>query len=106
MTVWAENLSVLCDQVTDIREFERKEDVRAMFLFALFMVNFLGSKGYEYRGHNIKYLGWQSLLVVKASAGDTPLVAFVNERTPISCMRVFCRKFEEDRVSWQADKFA
>jgi hypothetical protein len=105
MNVWREDLEDLQAQFTDFRVYE-KEDVQAGLLFLFHLVDFLDECGYEYRGHNIKYMGWQTLLVVKATLEGTPLVAFVNERSTTRCMRIFCRKLVEKRVTWQEDRFA
>jgi hypothetical protein len=98
-------LDSLAEQITDYRLYE-KQDVASVLLFGFHAVDFLHMHGYEYRGHNIKDMGWCFLLVVKATLEDTPLVAFINERTPAHCMRVFIRRLEEKRVKWQEDKFA
>ncbi|MCK4626720.1 MAG: hypothetical protein KAV00_15510 [Phycisphaerae bacterium] len=103
--VWEDNLGVLLAQVTDHRLYE-EQDVKAGLLFVFHPEDLLSKFGCEYKGHNVASLGWCYRLIIKVVMDGIPLVAFINEGTPTRCMRVFVRKLEEGRVTWQKDKYA
>jgi hypothetical protein len=105
MSTWRDQYDALVAQVKDTRVY-KEQDVAAVLLFGFHMVDFLHGKHIEYRGHNMSNKGWCYLLVVKVTIADTPLVVFISERDPISCMRIFIRQVEEDRVKWVEDKYA
>jgi len=83
-----------------------REHVRIWWRWHDMLVNLLQASGVFYRGESIKNQGWATLLVVKGAVDGTPVVAFVTERTPTDCMRVFLRQVDERRVEWKEDKFA
>lgn len=105
MSTWRDQLDALVSQVSDTRVY-KQEDVATVLLFGFHIVDFLHGHGIEYRGHNIANKGWCYMLLVKVVIADTPLVVFISEREPITCMRIFIRQVEEQRVKWCEDKFA
>jgi len=105
MSAWRENLGSLTGQVKDHRIYE-KQDVDSVLLFCFHLEDLMSNCGAELRGWNVASLGWCYRLIVKATIDDTPLVAFISERTTSHCMRVFLRQMEEKRVKWSLDRFA
>lgn len=83
-----------------------REDVIVWARWHMMLVNCFEEVGWVYRGESFKDQGWATLLVVKGAHEGTPLVAFVTERTPTDCMKVFLRQMDEGRVEWREDKFA
>lgn len=105
LSVWRKNYESLCSQVSDYRVYD-KQDVASILLFGFHIVDFLHNHGIEYRGHNLKNMGWATMLVLKVTIGETQLVGFVTEQNPAHCMRIAVRKIEENRMEWTTDKFA
>ena len=83
-----------------------REEVEVWARWHLLLVNCFEQRDWIYRGESFKDQGWAMLLVVKGAHEGTPLVAFVTEKTPTDCMRVFLRMMDEGRVEWREDKFA
>lgn len=89
---------------TDQR-FATREDLFCMAMFHLYIVNLLEAYGWSYRGHSYRYRLPLGNLVVKATINGVPMVVFTTGATTISCIRIFFRKMEEDRLMWVKDKY-
>lgn len=61
--------------------------------------------GWTIEGCSFSQRGANTLLVVKATHEETPLVAYCTEKTPTGCVVAFSRAYIMDRVRWHADKF-
>jgi hypothetical protein len=82
------------------------EDLKAMAMFIVYLVNLLEDHGLGYRGHSLRETGALTLLVVRATAGDDPVCCFISARTSLDCIVVFLRQLDEHRLGWRHDKFA
>lgn len=82
-----------------------RSEVAVWARWHLGIVNQMEATGWQYRGMTLKYQGWKSLLVVKATHEGTPYVAFITERDTTACMRAYMRMFDQDRVKWKKDQF-
>lgn len=79
---------------------------RCLVWFFLYGQNVLSQKGMVWRGCVFRQEETSCLLVVKAGPVDTPQVGFVTGRTPIDCVRIFCRRWHDETQEWYEDKFA
>ncbi len=89
---------------TDER-FASKEELRAMAMFHLYLVNLAEDDGWCYDGHSFKVSTGMSCLVVKSSIEGTPWVVFTNGRSSISCIKIFIRKLEAGVLEWREDRY-
>jgi hypothetical protein len=89
-----------------IEDKAERQAVHGAIRYMLHIVDFLADAGLDYRGQSVKYMGWASLLVVKAAREGIPLVAFTTERDPPTCMWSFVERLRDGRVTWEKDKFA
>lgn len=90
---------------TDHR-FVSREDIEALAMFVMYIVNLADAGGWLYRGHSFRMGVGLSTLVVKAMLDDTAVVCFVSGKTFVNCVRIFLRKLDEDVVEWRQDKYA
>ena len=89
---------------TDAR-FVSADEIRTMAMFHMYLVNLAEAGGWVYRGHSWRQSEYLGCLVVKASMDGAPFVVFTNAKTPVSSMRIFLRKLEEDFLEWMPDKY-
>lgn len=89
---------------TDHR-FVSAEQIEALAMFHLYLVNLAEEDGWSYVGHSIKIGSPMSCLVVKSRHEDLPMVVFTNARTTTDCIRIFLRKLEMGLLEWMVDKF-
>lgn len=82
-----------------------QEDLWAMAMFNLYLVNLASEDGWEYYGHSFKNSAPLAILVVKATMDGLPVVVFTSGRDPMGCIRIFIRKLEQGLLEWSADKF-
>lgn len=85
--------------------FVSRDQVRALAMFALYIVNLSDYHGWRYDGHSYKVGVAFNTLVIKATFNGAPVVSFVSGRTFVNCVRIFFRRLEEDTVEWRDDKF-
>lgn len=83
----------------------RQEDLYAMAMFTLYLVNLSDEDGWQYDGHSHKVALPLGCLVVKATMEGIPVVVFTSGRTAIACIRIFIRKLEQGLLEWVPDKF-
>lgn len=60
----------------------------------------MGLCGYTFRHNHAN-----TLLTVKVTEGDTPLVAFVTAPTTVGCVSKFIDLLFANKVKWQRDKY-
>ena len=89
---------------TDER-FVSRDQIRALALFTMYIVNLAEAEGWVYCGHSLKVGLVMCTLVVKAYNGDLPEVVFTSARTPIGCVVTFIRKYEMGVLEWRPDKY-
>ena len=89
---------------TDER-FISRQDLRAVAMFAVYLVNLLGTEGATYDGHSLTIKTPMCLLVVRGTIDGVPHIVFTSGRTPTACTRIFMRKLEEGLLEWRPDKF-
>lgn len=89
---------------TDER-FVTRQQLWAMSMFFLYLVNLSETDGWSYDGHSLKVGAPMCTLTVKAHIEGTPQVVFTSGRTPMGCVRVFIRKLEEDLLEWRPDQY-
>lgn len=82
-----------------------KEDLWAMAMFNLYIVNLAEADGWHYYGHSFKNSQPLAVLVVKATLDDLPVVVFTSGRDTMGCIRIFIRKLEQGLLEWTKDKF-
>lgn len=89
---------------TDAR-FVSSDQIRAMAMFHLYLVNLAEDDGWEYDGHSFKIGAPMCTLTVKATIGGVPQVVFTSARTSIACVVVFVRKLEGELLEWRDDRY-
>lgn len=89
---------------TDHR-FVSREELRALAMFSLYLVNLAEADGWEYVGHSFKRGAVMSTLVVKAIKDELPVVVFTSARGHTSCVVVFLRKLDAGVLEWRDDRF-
>lgn len=89
---------------TDERMITR-EQLWALSMFFLYLVNLSEEDGWDYDGHSMKVGSPMCTLTVKAHLEGIPYVVFTSGRTTISCVRVFIRKLEEGLLEWRPDQY-
>lgn len=89
---------------TDQR-FVSREQIRALAMFSLHLVNLLEAQGWAYYGQSHRQKGAMGCLVVKADHEGTPHVVFTNARTHTSCIVIFLRRLEAGALEWRPDKY-
>lgn len=82
-----------------------KEQLRAMAMFFMYIVNLSEDDGWVYDGHSLKVGVPLCTLTVKAHIEGVPYVVFTSSRTTIGCVRVFIRKLEEGLLEWCPDQY-
>ncbi len=87
------------------QRFVSREDLEAISMFSLYLVNLLDARGRVLYGHTHAQKGKMGCLVVKADYEGTPQVVFTNARTYPACIRIFLRRLQEDALDWRADKY-
>lgn len=89
---------------TDER-FISRDELRALAMFNLYLVNLAEQDGWEYYGHSYKAGTPMGCLVVKATIDGVPQVVFSSGRTPTNCVRIFIRNLGDGLLNWQRDKY-
>lgn len=89
---------------TDHR-FVSADQLEALAMFYLYLVNLAEEDGWAYAGHSMKLGTPMCCLVVKSWHDDIPMVVFTNARTPVGCIRIFLRKLDQGLLEWMKDKF-
>lgn len=82
-----------------------ERDHRALVWFFVYVQNAFSQFDREWVGASFRQRGEICNLVVKSRTNGTQQVAFVTGRTPTVCVRIFARKWYEDRVEWHNDKY-
>lgn len=95
--------AVLADW-TDER-FISRQQLRALAMFYMYLVNLSEADGWVYDGHSFKVGTPMSCLTVKATIDGIPQVVFTSGRTAISCVVTFVRKLEEGWLEWRNDRY-
>lgn len=85
--------------------FVSREDLWAMAMFNLYLVNLSEGDGWQYDGHSFKNSLPLGILVVKATLDGIPVVVFTSGRTPMGCVRIFIRKLEQGLLEWVPDRY-
>lgn len=89
---------------TDER-FVSREQVRALSMFSVYLVNLAEREGWEYDGHSFKVASPMSVLTVKATIDGVPQVVFTSGRTHTACVQHFIKKLEQGWLEWRADRY-
>jgi hypothetical protein len=84
---------------------EWNQEAKVAYWFHMFMDGELSRLGRELTGYVFRQQEEQCLLVVKSRQDGTQDVVFCTDRTPIGCMKVFCRKLYADTLVWKRDKY-
>lgn len=92
-------------QAWDDQRFITRDDLRALAMFNMYLVNLLEAQGYSYDGHSLNIKTPMCLLVVRGTSDGVPQIVFTSARTPIGCIRIFVRKVEGEMLEWRPDKF-
>lgn len=89
---------------TDER-FVTRDQVKALAMFGLYLVNLSEYGGWSYYGHSYKASNPMGVLVIKATIGEEPVVCFSSGKSFCNCVRIFLRKLEADLVEWRPDQY-
>ena len=89
---------------TDNR-FLDQDQVRALGLFTVYIVNLADHFGWVYCGHSFKVSVGMSTLTIKSMVDDLPMVCFTSGRTFQNCVKIFIRKMLGDMVEWRNDQY-
>lgn len=82
-----------------------KREHLAMHYFFEVLLRLESQNSWSVDGCTFSQRGPNTLLVLKATHEDTPLVAYCTERTPTGCVVTMCRLYLEERVKWHPDKY-
>lgn len=85
--------------------FISRDELRAVAMFTMYLVNLLEGVGATYDGHSLRIGTPMCLLVVRGTLNAVPRVVFTSGRTPVACMRIFLRKLDEGLLEWVVDRF-
>lgn len=85
--------------------FVSRTQIRALYMFHMYLVNLAEADGWEYYGHSFKSGLPMGCLTVKADIDGIPHVVFTSGRTPIACIVAFVRKLEEGWLEWRPDRY-
>ena len=80
-------------------------ELRALVWFFEYGQNVFSQSGRDWRGATFRQDATTCLLVTKSEIHGIRQVAFITDRTPISCVVAFCKKWHADRVEWYDDKY-
>ena len=89
---------------TDSR-FASREQLRALAMFGLYLVNLSEHDGWVYVGHSYKRGVGLGSLVIKAMSNDTSVVTFISARTFMNCVAIFLKRLEDGVLEWRDDKY-
>lgn len=92
------------DGWTDQR-FATREEIEALCMFNLYLVNLAEADGWVYDGHSLNVGSPMCRLVVRGTHDGIPHVVFTSGRTPTACVRIFLRKLDEGWLEWSVDRF-
>lgn len=92
-------------QKWDDERFLKRDELYAVSMFFLYIVNLSEADGWVYDGHSLKRGSPMCTLTVRATIEALPLVVFTSGRTPMACVRMFIRKMEGDMLEWRPDQF-
>ena len=82
-----------------------EQELRSLVWFFLYGENVFSQVGRSWAGAVFRQREQGCLLVVKSRLGDVPQVVFLTARTPVDCVRVFCRKWHSDSLQWVEDQY-
>lgn len=85
--------------------FIGKQELRALAMFYMYLVNLAEDDGWAYAGHSLKMGTPMCTLVVKSWHGEVPQIVFTSARDPTTCIRIFLRKLEEGLLEWRKDQY-
>lgn len=89
---------------TDER-FVSREELQALAMFSVYLVNLSETDGWVYDGHSYKVASPMCCLTVKATIDGIPHVVFTSGRTHTGCVKAFVRKLEEGWLEWRVDRY-
>lgn len=92
------------EQWTDER-MKEGQDLDDLLIFWVYLPNVLSQLGFRYKGYQLRQTRDSWLLVVKVTDGTVPLVVFETAGTPMGCIRMFVRQLNDDRITWNKDKY-
>ena len=83
-----------------------EQELRSLVWLFLYGTNVFSQLGRDWRGVSFRQSDETCSMVVRSGFGGVLDVAFVTGRTPIDCVRIFCRKWHNDTLAWYPDKYA
>lgn len=89
---------------TDER-FVSRDQVRALSMFGLYLVNLAEHGKWSYYGHSYKAGQPLGVLVIKATIDEVPVVCFTSALSFCDCVCIFLRKLENELVEWRRDQY-
>lgn len=92
-------------QVWTDERFVSRIQVRALSMFAVYLVNLAEDDGWSYYGHSYKVGLPMGILTVKGDIDGIPHVVFTSGRTYTACVVAFMRKLGEGWLEWREDRF-
>ena len=103
-----DHLDWLRSWYADLVDTRRIDDtfVRALVYFEEKVVGPHPEIGLTITGYSIRQREVRCILCVKGDFAGIPRVAFVTERTNTDCILVFVRKWLNDTLEWNHDKYA
>ena len=95
---------VSLDDWTDER-FISKQELQALAMFNLYLVNLSEEDGWVYDGHSFKVGTPMCCLTIKATIDGIPQVVFTSGRSNTACVKAFMRKLKEGWLEWRNDRY-
>lgn len=88
---------------TEERETARREKLIQALEYGI--VGALESQGVELLGFAFKYDAFNSLMTIKAQAGNKRLVCFIGSDSVINCILKAYSEARSDSLHWKKDKY-
>ena len=89
----------------DDERFLKRDELYALAMFFLYIVNLSEAGDWVYDGHSLKMGSPMCTLTVKAHIDGAPQVVFTSGRDSASCVRMFIRKLEANLLEWRPDQY-
>jgi hypothetical protein len=98
-------LTAALEQWTDQRVITQ-DDLFDLLLFMVHHTAVFVNSGYHPTGFSFRQRNGQTLMCVKCTQNELPLVVFVTAENPTGCIRRLWDLWVNDRLVWVKDKYA
>lgn len=103
-TEMLQELEAATDQWTDQRIIH-KDDLRDLLMLHIYGQKVFSELGMGLSGWVCRQRNGQTLLTVKVTEDQTPLVVFITSASPMGCVSKLFDLMEKDRLSYSRDRY-